>query len=125
MFLTLPPVGFTSLPSEVGRRQELRFHVAPNGHRFSNNWDWHVISCHLSAMIHHLTKKHSSTWRSILEVISWLVLSVGFVSVAQIATGIIQSSRFTTDSICSAAGAFLVLLVGSLLNSVAREDNHN
>jgi len=72
-------------------------------------------------MAHHLTTGHRPTWRIILEVSSWIVLSVGFVFTAQIVLGIVQTARVTTDSLCSAAGAFVVLLIGSLVNSVARE----
>jgi hypothetical protein len=72
-------------------------------------------------MFHYATKEHRPAWRIILEVSSWIVLSAGFVFVAQIALGIIRNSRVSTDSMCSAAGALVVLLIGSLVNSVARE----
>ena len=56
-----------------------------------------------------------------LEVISWLVVLAGLMAAARIAVGVLQTGRVTTDSLCSSAGTFVVLLIGSLLHSIARE----
>jgi len=85
------------------------------------DWFWPVVSWNSSAMMQHAKIQPRSAWRLILEVFSWFVLSAGFVFVAQIALVIVQTARVTTDSMCSSAGALVVLLIGSLLNSVARE----
>ena len=84
----------------------------------------HVASFHCVVMAEHATRPPKSNWRIALEVISWLVLLAGILFVGQIALAIVQANRVTTDTLCSAAGAFVVLLVGSLLHSVAKEEDN-
>lgn len=72
-------------------------------------------------MAEHAVKRTKSRWRITLQVLSWIVLLVGAGFVTQIVLSIVESSRVTTDALCSSAGAFVVLLVGSLLRSVAKE----
>jgi len=75
-------------------------------------------------MAEHATRPPKSTWRFVLAVISWMMLLAGLLFAGQIVLGIVQTNRVTTDSLCSAAGAFVVLLIGSLLHSVARSEEN-
>jgi hypothetical protein len=65
-------------------------------------------------------RKHKSIWRTTLVTLSWGLVLVGLVLVAQTAVVIVKTRHLTTDTLSWSTAAFLALLIGSLLNSVAR-----
>jgi len=65
-------------------------------------------------------KNQRPIWRVMLTVLSWALLLAGFVLITQIALVILKTRHLTTDSLSWSTAAFLALLIGSLLNSVAK-----
>jgi hypothetical protein len=72
-----------------------------------------------------LMKQPKSILGAALNVVSWIILLGGFSYTAQIAASTVRLGEFTTDAICSLAGAFVVLLTGSLLHSTARDQQQS
>ena len=65
-------------------------------------------------------RNQTPLWRTILVILSWALLLGGLVLAAQTAVLIVKTRHLTTDTLSWSTAAFLVLLIGSLLNSVAR-----
>ena len=72
-------------------------------------------------MAQYAKTRHRPVWRITLEAFSWFLITAGRVSSEQIVLGIVLTNQVTTNSMCSAAGTMIVLLIGSLTNSVAKE----
>ena len=65
-------------------------------------------------------KKQKPMWQVILAILSWALLLSGFILIAETAVVILKTKHLTTDSLSWSTAAFLALLIGSLLNSVAK-----
>ena len=65
-------------------------------------------------------KKEKPIWRIILAILSWVLLLAGFILIAETVVVILRTRHLTTDSLSWSTAAFLALLIGSLLNSVAK-----
>jgi hypothetical protein len=75
----------------------------------------------LNAGMHDKTeRKNKSLWQSALVTFSWVLLLVGLVLAAQAAVVIVKTTHLTTDTLSWSTAAFLALLIGSLLKSVAK-----
>ncbi len=55
-----------------------------------------------------------------MVILSWALLVAGAVLITQTAVAIATARHLTTDSLSWSTAAFLALLIGSLLNSVAK-----
>ena len=65
-------------------------------------------------------RRHKPIWRTALITLSWVLLLSGIVLGAQTAVVMLKTRHLTPDTLSWSTSAFLALLIGSLLNSVAR-----
>ena len=65
-------------------------------------------------------KVQKPVWRSALVMLSWVLMVIGFFLIAQTAVAIANTKHLTTDTLSWSTAAFLAMLIGSLLNSVAK-----
>ena len=86
------------------------------GRRFGRH---ETSSCQL-CMDDYTEKVQKPVWRSALVLLSWVLMLIGFFLIAQTAVAIANTKHLTTDTLSWSTAAFLAMLIGSLLNSVAK-----
>ena len=111
---------FQKIPGFAGIENE-RALEARKG-RFGSAHDGTALALVEEGMNENGDTKCKSILRTALVMLSWGLLLIGFVLSVRAAVMMMKTSHLTTDTLSWSTSAFLALLIGSLLNSVAKRE---